>query len=208
VVTWQDGYAQIVGERPGAYDKKKDARQPARAAVLDALTGAIVSDNEIADLHGWALASQLRRTNLNRTLLAVVTDEQDGVEVIDTAGRRLPLALPGGARVQNYDRKSLREQEDPARRALYFSLGLDPLNPDALGRQKADKPYLDLYRVQLAQSGVSGDARPDTARLLRATLDERPVTWVLHGGYVVLLRKHKSFTRGGNELEVYALPAR
>jgi len=197
IVTWQDGYAQIVGERPGAYDKKKDARQPSKAAVLDALGGEIVSEAEIGDVLGWTVASQMRRTRLNRTLLPVITDEQDGIQVIDAVGHRTPLKL--GTPVQNYERKSLLEQEDPAGKALFFSLSLDPLNPDALGRKKADKPYLDLYRVPM-----EGKA-PESTRVLRVGLDERPVTWVVGGRYVALLRKHKSFSRGGNEIEGYLL---
>jgi hypothetical protein len=196
VVTWQDGYAQIVGERPGGYDKKKDVRLPGKAAVLDALSGTFASESEIADVLGWTLATQLRRTRLNRTLLPVITDEQDGVQVIDAVGHRTALNL--GTPVQNYDPKSLLEQEDTANRALYFSLSLDPLNPEALGRQKADKPYLDLYRVAI-------DKSPAASRILRVALDERPVTWVVGGRYVAILRKHKSFSRGGNEIEAHRL---
>jgi hypothetical protein len=197
VVTWQDGYSQIVGERPGGYDKKKDMRQPAKAAVLDALTGNFVSETEIGDVLGWTVASQMRRTRLNRTLLPVITDEQDGLQVIDAVGHRTPLNL--GTPIQNYDPKSLLEQEDAGNRALYFSLSLDPLNPDALGRKKADKPYLDLYRVTI------GEKTPDTGRVLRVALDDRPVTWVVGGRYVALLRKHKAFSRGGNEIEAHKL---
>jgi hypothetical protein len=197
IVTWQDGYSQIVGERPGGFDKKKDMRQPGKAAVLDALTGSFSSEAEIGDVLGWTVASQMRRTRLNRTILPVITDEQDGIQVIDAVGHRTPLEL--GAPVQNYDPKSLFEQEDAAGRLLYFSLALDPLNPDALGRKKADKPYLDLYRVAMSDKG------PETNRQLRVALDERPVTWVVGGRYIVLLRKHKAFSRGGNEIEAHHL---
>jgi hypothetical protein len=199
VVTWQDGYSQIVGERPVAYDKKKDVRQPGKSAVYDVLAGAFVSEADITDVLGWTVASQMRRTRLNRTLLPIITDEQDGVQIIDAVGRRTPLNL--GAPVQNYDRKSLLEQEDSAGRTVYLSLALDPLNPDALGRQKADKPFLDLYRIQVPADGKT----PETTRLLRVTIDERPVTWVVGGRYVAFLRKHKAFSRGGNEIEAHEL---
>jgi hypothetical protein len=202
VITWQDGYTQIVGERPGGYDKKKDVRLPGKAAVLDALSGNFVSEAEIGDVLGWTVATQLRRTRLNRTLLPVITDEQDGVQLIDPVGHRVPLAL--GTPVQNYDRKSLLEQEDAANRTLYFSFALDPLNPDALGRQKADKPYLDLYRARLAADGTSAE----TARLLRVALDDRPATWVIDGPYVAVLRKHKAFSRGGDEIDGFAVSPR
>jgi hypothetical protein len=208
VVTWQDGYAQIVGEKlpaaaaPGDKDKDKEKEKkdaPRKAMVVDALTGAVASESEIGDSLGWTVASQLRRTRLNRTLLPVITDEQDRVQLIDAAGRRLPVDL--GAPVQNYLRKSLLDQEDPANRLLYFSLSLDPANPDALGKQKIDKPYLDLYRVAVDADGK----RAETTRVLRASVDERPVTWVVGGRYAALLRKHKTFSRGGNEIEGYAL---
>jgi hypothetical protein len=197
VVTWQDGYSQIVGERPAGNDKQKDVRTPGKAAVLDAFSGNVVSESEIHDLLGWTVASQLRRTRLNRTLFAVLTDEQDGMQLIDGMGARTPLAL--GVPVQNYERKSLIEAEVAAAggaRSLYFSLSLDPLNPEALGRQKVDKPYLDLFRTRSAG---------ETTRVLRVAIDDRPVTWVVDGGYVALLRKHKAFSRGGNEIEVHAL---
>jgi hypothetical protein len=201
VVTWQDGYSQIVGEKPVVYDKKKDVRQPGKSAVYDVLAGAFVSEADISDVLGWTVASQMRRTRLNRTLLPVITDEQDAIQIIDAVGRRTPLNLGAGAKVQNYERKSLLEQEDAANRAVYFSLSLDALNPDALGRQKADKPYLDLYRVQVPADGKT----PETSRVLRVALDDRPVTWVVGGRWVALLRKHKAFSRGGNEIEAHEL---
>jgi hypothetical protein len=202
VITWQDGFSQIVGEKPGAYDKKKDARQPSKAAVFDTLSGTFVSETEIGDLLGWTLATQLRRTRLNRTIIPVLNDTQDGVQLIDAVGRRTPLDLKAlGTPVQNYDPKSLAEQEDSANHVLYMSLSLDPLNPDALGRQKADKPYLDLFQVRVPADGKSAEA----ARLLRVSLDDRPVTWVVGGRFVALLRKHKAFSRGGGEIEAHQL---
>jgi hypothetical protein len=36
-------------------------------------------------------------------------------------------------------------------------------------------------------------------------MDERPAAWVASGGYAAVLRKHKSFSRGGAELELYSL---
>lgn len=205
VISWQDGYAQIVGQRPGGFDKAKDMRLPDRAVVFDALEGALSSEQEIGDVLGWAVATQIRRTQLNRTLFAAISDEQDAVQLIDALGRRTPLTL--GTPVQNYERKSLAEQEDSPARTLYFSLTLDPLNPDALGRQKADKPYIDLYRVRAPRADARAAGAPETERILRAPVDERPVTWVVGGRYVALLKKHKTFSRGGSEIQVYALTA-
>ena len=45
-----DGYTRILGERPGAYDKSADVRKPPRMVVVDALTGKVLSEGEIADV--------------------------------------------------------------------------------------------------------------------------------------------------------------
>jgi hypothetical protein len=202
IVGWQDGYAQVMGQRPGDYDKQQDVRQPDRAGIFDVLSGSFVADSAIADVLGWAAAAQLRQTRPNRALMAVLSDDQDGVVLVDAYGRRDPLPLE--ARVANYQARSLSEQEDFAAHTLYFSLSLDPLNPDALRRQKADKAYLDLYRVRHEPlPAARGPTAPETTALLRVALDDRPVSWVVGGQFVALLRKHKSFSRGGTELEVY-----
>jgi hypothetical protein len=199
VITWQEGYTQIVGQKPGAYDAKKDVRLPGKGAVLDAFSGAFLSEFEIGDVTAWTVVSQLRRTRVNRTLLAVINDERDAISVVDASGRRSPLTLP--VPMRNYDPKSLAEQE-AANRTLYFGLSLDPLNPEALGRQRADKPFFDLYRVR-----VSGDS-VDTTRLLHVAIDERPVAWKVSGTLAAVLKKHKSFSRGGSEIEVYTVGER
>jgi hypothetical protein len=204
VAGWQDGYAQVMGQRPGGYDKKQDVRQPDRAAVFDLFTGSFVRDSEIGDVLAWAAAADLRRSRPNRTSMAVLNDDQDAVLLVDAYGRRQPLPLE--AKVANYVARSLAEQEDGTTGTLYFSLSLDPLNPDALARQKADKPYLDLYRVRHEPSAARGTAAPETTALLRVPMDDRPVSWVVGGRYLALLRKHKSFSRGGTEIEVYRLP--
>jgi hypothetical protein len=199
VVGWQDGYAQVMGQKPGGYDKRQDVRQPDKAAVLDALSGGLVKESAIGDVLGWAAAAELRRTRPNRSLMAVLSDEGDAVSLVDSYGRRTPLALQ--AKVANYQARSLAEQEEPG--TLYFSLSLDPLNPDALARQKADKAYLDLYRVRQEPTGGAAASGGAMAPVLRVALDDRPVTWVAGDHVVALLRKHKSFSRGGTEIEVY-----
>ena len=86
---------------------------------------------------------------------------------------------------------------------------MTPLNAQALGRKKRDRAFLDLYAAHADRPLLppSKDAPQfSTTRLLRAALDERPVSWQVQGNAVAILRKHKSFSRGGNELEVYALP--
>jgi hypothetical protein len=203
---WQDGYSRMVGQIPGGYDKAKDVRQPDRAAVLDLLSGKVVLDTEISDVMAWATVAQLRGKRPNRDLMVVLNDAQDEAQLVDAFGRTAPLALP--AKVGDYDPRSLAEQEEPGGSTLYFSFALDPLNTEALARGKADKPYLDLYRVRHESTPGKSAPATDLAQLLRAPMDDRPVSWVVSGSFLALLRKHKSFSRGGTEVEVYRLPTK
>ena len=54
LIGFYDGYTPILGEKPGAYDKAADVRQPPKKVVVDALTGKTASETEIADPVGWA----------------------------------------------------------------------------------------------------------------------------------------------------------
>lgn len=202
IIAWQDGYTQIVGEKPGGYDPKTDVRQPKRAAIFDVLQGAVVAETEIADIIGWEHATSLRRTRPNRTQIVVVSEDGAGLEVVDGRGQRTPLAL--ATPFAKYDPRSLREREDDEAGVLTFGIAVDPLNPEALGRQKADVPFLDLYQVRRRPGAARAGSVLETVRVLRAPLDDRPVSWAVGSSFAVVLRKHKSFARGGAELEVYA----
>ncbi len=203
ITGWQDGYSQIAGQRPGGYDAKKDVRQPDEAAILDALRGEFSWSAGNGDLFGWAALGELRRKHENRSLFAVLAEDGSNFDFADGQGRRFPIKLP--VPLQMYDARSLQDQEDTAAGTVYFSLALDPLNPEALARRKADRPLLDVYAAWVPAGTSREGALPTITRLVRATLDDRPVSWVASSRFVVLLRKYKNFSRGGNELEIYAL---
>jgi hypothetical protein len=207
-VDWQNNYTEIVGLRPGEYDKEKDIRLPDRAAVLDATTGTWKWEATIGDVYAWAAASDLRRKLPGRTLFAVFSPDTTIFDLVDFQGRRGALELPVPLRY--YDATTLQERQLPGSGALLFSLVIDPLHPEALARRKKDPSYLDLYWVvpdgaQAQGPAGQGTLRPKVERLLRAAMDDRPATWVAAGGFAAVLRKHKSFSRGGAQLEVYAL---
>ncbi|HVR60629.1 MAG TPA: hypothetical protein VMU50_01955 [Polyangia bacterium] len=195
VVGFFDGYARILGQRAGAYDKGQDFRRPSRMVVFDALTGKVASEKEIDDIYAWTRTTKLRAENANRTAFAQVTAEHDGIEIIDPAGNKLPVTTAVPFRL--YDPTSLRDQEGPEANTLYFSIAVDPVNPDAIARQKTDTPMLDLYSFDLG----SRKARHRVRILLT-----RPVLWKAGAGKLCVLKRFKSFPRGGDELDVYDLP--
>lgn len=207
-IDWQDGGSQVFGTRPGGYDRQKDIRLPDRAALLDVFTGAFSWEGEIGDVHGWAAANELRRKQPGRSLFAVFSPDARTLVVIDRLGRQAPLTLSVPLRL--YDPTTLQEQEDDPS-TLVFGLAIDPLNPDALSRRKKDPSFLDLYVVNVttepgAASVAAGGALPIALRrLVRVSQDDRPAAWQVRGRYAAVLRKHKSFSRGGGQLELYAL---
>jgi hypothetical protein len=216
-----DGYSKMLARRPGAYDKKKDVRQPDGQAVLDLLSGKTISTGPIDDVYSWARLMRLRPEHPNRTAFVQLaganagpTDQvalsagagagtgtgagkaATGVELVDPSGRltRLELAIP----FRLYDRLTLKDQEGPAPGMLTFALEVDPVNPDAVARKKADARVLDVY-------GVGGE-NPRAARLrARVALSAQPIVWSVAGNRLVVLHRFKSFARGGDRLDVYDL---
>jgi hypothetical protein len=194
LLDFTDGYARSVGERPRAYDKKADVRQPARMAILDTLSGKITQETEIGDVMGWMEAARLRARHPGRAVFADLNKADTGVDVVDAMGNRkaVELAVPFGL----YDPKSLTDEEGPEPGDFTFGIAVDPLNPDAVKRQKPDLPMLDLY----------GASKPEAAPTLRGRIFiPRNVSWRAGYDQVVVLKRFKSFTRGGDELDVYRL---
>jgi hypothetical protein len=197
MVSFFDGYTKILGERPGGYDRKKDVRLPPRQVVLDTITGKVAAETEIEDVFGWALTTKLRGERANRTVFAQLDQDHTGVDLVTSSGKKVPLSL--GVPFRLYDRETLQDQEgdvsDPAH--YYFSLAIDPVNPDAVARRKADHAFLDLYSAD--SSGGAGCA-------LRARVPlSRPVSWKVEDHHLAVLKRFRSFTRGGDELELYEL---
>ncbi len=205
---WQNDYTELIGLRPGEYDKKKDIRLPDRAAILDVFSGRWKWEAEIGDVYAWAAASDLRRKIPGRSLFPVLSPDTSIFDLVDYQGRRGPLPLPVDLRY--YDPTTLQDRQLPGSGALVFSLAIDPLHPEALARRKKDPSYLDIYWVVPEEGKPQGPAgqgtlKPKIERLLRAPMDDRPATWVAAGTHAAVLRKHKSFSRGGAQLEVYSL---
>ncbi|MES1207330.1 MAG: hypothetical protein ABUS79_15440, partial [Pseudomonadota bacterium] len=194
LIGFYDGYTRILAERAGAYDKAADVRDPPRKTVIDALTGRTVSEGEIPDLLGWEVTGQLRRDRPGQSLFVDLNQDGSDVDVIDAMGKKVPATLVVPFRL--YDPKSLVVEEGPAPNQLTFGLAVDPLNPDAVKRRKPDLPMLDLY---------SADASTGVVTLRGRVFTPRPVTYRTRADTLVVLKRFKSFARGGDELQVFDL---
>ncbi|HZL20739.1 MAG TPA: hypothetical protein VFG23_23605 [Polyangia bacterium] len=194
VIGFYDGYTRLLGERLGAYDKAADVREPPRKVVIDALSGKILEETEISDVVGWAVTGQLRRDNPGQALFVDLNQDGSGVDMIDAMGKKMPadLAVP----FRFYDPKTLVVEEVTVPNRLTFGMGVDPLNPDAIKRKKADLPMLDVYAADLADG---------TVKLRGRVFTPRPVTFRTRADKLVVLKRFKSFARGGDELQIFDL---
>jgi hypothetical protein len=195
VVGFYDGYTRLLGERAGAYDRATDVREPPRKAVVDTLTGKVLSEAEIPDLLGWEVTGQLRREHPGRALFVDLNQDGSGVDVIDAMGKKTPAKLVAPFRL--YDPKTLLVEEGPAPDRMTFGIAIDPLNPDAVNRRKPDLPMLDLYAADASTGEVSFRGR---------VFVPRPVTYRVRAGTLAVLKRFKSFAQGGDELQVFSLP--
>jgi len=193
-IGFYDGYTRVFSERPGDYDKKADVRQPSKMAIIDAITGKVDKEGPIGDLLGWAQTGQLRQEHQDRSVFVELNEDGSGVDVVDAMGKKHPasLAVP----FHMYEPKSLRVEEGPAPGRLTFGLSVDPVNKDAVERQKADLPMLDVY---------SADAATGSVKMRGRAFVPRPVTWRTRADVLVVLKRWKSFSRGGDELQIYDL---
>lgn len=194
LVGFYEGYTRILGERLGAYDKASDMRQPPKRVVIDALSGKTTGETPIGDPVGWAITGQLRRDHPGQSVFVDLNQDGSGVDVIDAMGKKIPAALEVPFRL--YDPKSLVYEEGPAPNALTFGIAVDPLNPDAIKRKKAEMPMLDLYAADTTDGMIKARGRVFTPR---------PVTYRVRAHTLVVLKRFKSFARGGDEFQVFEL---
>lgn len=197
-----DDYLTLVAKHDGTFDKKKDVRQPDFVASVDALTGKVVRARPISD--PTALLEDARLHTTGESAFVTASAETQRVELWTQSDKadgqadvRVPLQLPRAASL--YDPQTLHYARlRPGQ--LLVSLTVDPVNERAVAAKRADADSIDLVLVDLS--------RPEqTRRVLTLPGQKRPSGWAASpAGRLALLRKHKGFSRGGTELEIYDLP--
>ena len=106
------------------------------------------------------------------------------------------LTLP--RELGKYDAETLAFAVIDAQRVA-VSLTIDPVNPDAVKRHKADVDDFDLYAVDRKTLAP--------ALWLRLPGQQRRSDWRIAANRLLLRRKGKGFDRGGVTLELYELPS-
>ena len=192
---WSDGFTILNARKPGEYDKAHDIRQPDRATQLDVFADKIIDEQPVKDVIGFTRVGLLRRDHPNEPVIVHFSDDRKQVLMLEgLVENELQLARP----IWKYDPQSLASQVLDDKRVA-MSLLVDPVNPDAVNRQKTEPDEFDLYMIDRPSHGAT--------RILMLPGEGRRASWQIAGNQLVLLRKGKGFDRGGVALEVYDLAA-
>lgn len=189
---WSEGFSRAHGIKGGEWDRKENQRTPDREAVYDLLAGKFVEQVAIADLF-----EQRRRF----AVLAAEAGGRSDFLRMDPAGVQLwragrPRPVELDQPVASYDPKSLQGAVAPDGSA-WIALKVDPVNPDAVARRKADPEYLDVFRAPPGGKAVR------KARVLARGVRHR---FGAAGDRFWLLERNAGFDRGGKRLVLYQLP--
>jgi len=189
---WSDGYTLAHGTKGGEWDKKEDQRTPDVEATYDLVTGKFTAQKKIEDLF-----EQRKRFQA----LAEAHDKLDFLRMSwDNANVQIwhdgkPTTVALDEPITNYDPKSLQGVVQPDGSA-WIALKMDPVNPDAVARKKADAEYLDIFRA-----GADGKAVRKARVLGPGTRFWFGVMGT--GDRFWLLERSNGFERGGRTVTVY-----
>jgi hypothetical protein len=190
---WERGLTTLVVRRAGEYDKTRDMQRPDRLARLDVFTGKLRDEQEIGDVLAFVHVNADHAAHPGEAQLAHLSDDHTKLLVVD-GNEEHEVALPRA--LHDYEPETLRYQPlDDGRLAL--SLTVDPMNPAAQQRKKADPDLFELFVL---------DAKTRAATLeLQLLAGGRGLGWRIGGHRAALLRKSKGFDRGGVALEIHDL---
>jgi hypothetical protein len=188
---WSDGYTRAHGIKSGEWDRKEDQRTPDAEGTYDFVTGKLAK-RTITDLFEQRRRFQALAGDAARGEFLALDYESDGLHLWhDAAPRPLELDQP----LTNYDSRSLQGVVTGAG-AGWLALTVDPVNPDAVARKKADPVYLDVFRI------ADGKAARRARIFAKGT---RYRFGIAGGDRFWLLERNQGFDRGGKRLTVYQL---
>ncbi len=191
---WADGFSRAIGTKGGEWDPKENQRTPDGEATYDLATGKFIDKHAIDDLFE------------QRKRYQVMADAGGVVDFVHMAwdnsapqvwhnGHPKPVELDQP--MQQYDPKSLQGVV-AADGSAWLALKIDPVNADAVARQKADPEYFDIFTV-------SADGK--ATRKARVLGTNTRFRLGVSGDKFWLLERSSGFDRGGKSLTLYQLAA-
>jgi len=190
VNNWADGDSRAFGIKGGEWNPKDNMRTPNVEGTYDVVAGKFVERAPITDLFEQHKRYQtLADVGTTIDFVRMAWDNQSVQVWRDGRAKSLELDQP----IVQYDPKSLQGELEPDGTA-WIALKIDPVNPDAVARKKADPEYLDVFHV--ASDGKATRVARVLGTKTRFELGAmRDRFW--------LLERSSGFDRGGKSLTVY-----
>jgi hypothetical protein len=193
---WSEGWTRVSGLKGGELigkNKKDNTHGPDTDATYDLITSKWVDNKPIGDLVEQRKRYQTLADAAGQLDFLRMTWDNSAVQVWTRGtARTIELDQP----LTNYDAKSLQGVVAPDGSA-WVALKVDPVNPDAVARKKADPEYLDVFRVDAG----AGKA----VRKARVPAKNTRFTFGVLEGYFWLLERSSGFDRGGKSLSIFQL---
>lgn len=193
-VAFTGGYLQALVKKAGGYSAKADVRGGTQIAVLDVLTGKVGPGRNLPDIPAFMRFAEKRAEKPGLEAFVRANDDATGLELVGPGEKQRPLALP--SKWALYEAGSLQQQASTiGADKLFFSLTVDPLNPDQVAAQKKGARVLHLY-----EAGV-GTAK---ATLLGGVPlgETQSYAWTAGGNKLAVIKRTQA--SGGNEILIFS----
>ena len=195
---WLDGRTLAVGRKNGSWDRKEDQRSPDVEGTYDVLLGKFVATAPISDLLEHRQRFDVMNGRDGSTNFVRLAPDFSSIELWKR-GHRVQLELDQP--LVDYDAKTL-DIEDVSSSSSgndvqgWFALQIDPVNPAAVQRKKADAEYWDLFAVDKGSHAV---------RRARILATKKRLHFGFAGNTLWVLERNIAFDRGGKTLTLYSV---
>ncbi|MGE0547666.1 MAG: hypothetical protein AB7O24_00965 [Kofleriaceae bacterium] len=188
---WSRGFTMAHGIKGGQWDKKEDQRSPDVEASYDLVTGKVSGTQAIGDLYEQRTRFEVLAGTTVDDFVRV--DPMKGLQLWHD-GKLRPIELDQPS--TSYDLKTTLGVVNSDGSA-WLAIKIDPVNAEAVARQKADPEYLDLFKVEPSSGKAVRKARvlATKTRYFLGVANDR--LW--------LIERNAGFERGGKSLVVYSL---
>ena len=203
---WSDGWTKAYGIKGGEWDRKENQRSPDVEATYDLIAGKLIDKHPIADLFEQRKRFQVLEHAKADAKLDFVRMSWDNANVVAwRAGKAQNIELDQA--LGQYDPKSLQGVLEPDG-TTWIALKVDPVNPDAVARKKADPEYVDIFKAGSDGKGVRKVRVLATgASFVLGVLSRSsaPAPGARAEDRIWLLERSPGFDRGGKSLTIYKL---
>jgi hypothetical protein len=197
ILWWRDGFAQAAVLQAGGFDKAKDMRRPDRFARFDpwAPKPEVADPSDITDVLAFAEVSLLHGKHGPDGTFVTISEDRKSLLLVDGL-TMAPITLPRPIAIYDAEQFHWQPIEGDVDH-LWLSATVDPTNPEALARKKADRDDFTLFVLERGTRAVK--------KVLDLPGQNRPTAWHIGGDKLALLRKSKGFGRGGVAIEIWPI---